>query len=380
MTLLRKTLAIVAAALLSLAGVTLSIAGPPTAAAAGVDVPGGVAPPGGVVAPGGVVPPAGTWADDPPKPKKLFTIRDKRVDESSGLAKSQKYEGVWWTVNDSGDTARVFGVNSEGKVKAVLTFKAPVRDVEAIAVDRQGTIYIGDIGDNRSSRDFIAVYTIPEPDRLEDQQVKYHRYDFEYPDGAHNAETLLVQPETRRLYFVTKVKSGKAAFYSAPAEPSRAGVNRLTRMADAPSGITDGTFLPDGRRLVLRSYVDIATLSWGPKPKVQARAAVPLAQGESVAAGPSSSSVVVGSEGVNSVVYQVQVPTKKAGATASPSPNAATDGGNANHNLRWILVGAGAFALLIAFITFPAGRRERDDAMIEQQRVLDQDQRKRSTV
>jgi hypothetical protein len=36
--------------------------------------------------------------------------------------------------------------------------------------------------------------------------------------------------------------------------------------------------------------------------------------------------------------------------------------------MRWTLVGAGGFAALMAMFTFPRGRRERADALLERQR------------
>ncbi|WP_344217949.1 hypothetical protein [Kribbella sancticallisti] len=304
------------------------------------------------------------------------------MDESSGLAKSAKYEGIWWTVNDSGDTARVFGVDAQGKVRAVLKFGAKVRDVEAIAVDRDGTIYIADIGDNEASRDMIEVFTIPEPAELGDTEgIKYHRYDFEYPDGAHDAETLLIEPKTSRLYFVTKVKKKPGAFYAAPETPSREGTNKLTKVADAPAapqGITDGTFLPDGKSVVLRTYLDVATVTWGETPTVVARAATQIAQGESVAIGPTGSEILVGSEGRGSAVYQLPIPAKAAAApkptaAATPKPAAADSAEpKKNHSLRWIIIGAGLLAIIITFVTFPPGRRERLDRMAENARLTGQ--------
>lgn len=359
MNLLRKALGVTAVTLLSLTGAVIPA---PSAGAAGM-----------------------AGAADPPTAKRLFTIHDARVKESSGLIKSQKYPGIWWTSNDSGDTARIFGVNQNGDVKAVLTFKAPVKDVEALAIDSDGTIYVADIGDNKASRQMISVYTIPEPATLGNQSMRYHQYDFVYPDGAHDAETLLIQPDTHRLYFVTKVAKGKGAFYAAPEQASRQVTNNLTRLADAPPGITDGTFLPDGKSLVLRSYVDIALLTWGPNPNVQARLPVPLSQGESVAIGPSSTSLVVGSEGANSVVYQVPIPVRKATPTAAATPPA-TDASSSqkNHSMRWILIGAAVFALFVTIVTFPRGRGERRDRMMENARLTGQlptDQpRRRSTV
>nr|WP_202886618.1 hypothetical protein [Kribbella sandramycini] len=325
-----------------------------------------------------------TAADPTPAaPKKLFTIKDNRLEESSGLAKSAKHDGLYWTINDSGDSARVFGVDTTGEVQVVLRFNAQVRDVEAIAVDADGTIYVADIGDNNATRDMIEIYTIPEPETLKDaENVRYHRYDFKYPDGAHDAETLLVQPQTNRLFIVTKTTKKTPAIYAAPRSPSRQGTNELTKYASAPKGqYTDGTFLPDGERIVLRSYTDVSTLSWGTTPALVARGPVPLAQGESVAVGAADNTLLVGSEGANSIVYQVPVPAKAGTgsppATATPKPTSgAPDSGatpaEKNHSLRWILIGAALFAIVVTALTFPPGRRERLDRMAENARLTGQ--------
>ncbi len=350
----------------------------------------GAALPAGASAPAAQVPAVQAPAADPsPAPKKLFTIRDDRVDESSGLAKAYKYEGIYWTVNDSGDSARVFGVDTTGKVKMTLSFNAEVRDVEAVAVDRDGTIYVADIGDNKANRDVIEIYTIPEPDQLGDADVRYHRYDFVYPDGAHDAETLLVEPGTNQLYIVTKSAKG-AAIYAAPPAPSREGTNELIKIAPAPAGLfTDGTFLPDGQRVVLRTSTGVSTIAWGEAPTLLASASVPAAQCtsvalcESVAVGQAADTVLIGSEGENSAVYQVAVPAKKAAATppaasATPKPangNESSTEPSKSHNLRWILIGAAAFALIITIITFPPGRRERLDRMAENARLTGQSPR-----
>ncbi|MGW6282278.1 hypothetical protein [Kribbella sp. NPDC055071] len=326
-------------------------------------------------------------ADPTPAPKKLFTIRDQRIKESSGLAKSVKHPGIYWTVNDSGNAPRLYGIDTTGKVKVVLGFKADLKDVEAIGVDGDGTIYIADIGDNKANRDMIEIYTLSEPASLQDQPaVSYHRFDFTYPDGAHDAETLLVVPDTHQLYIVTKSLKGAGSIYAAPPAPTRQGTNKLSKLGPAPSGIiTDGTFLPDGQSVVLRTYTDIATVAWGDTPTVVARGAVPFGQGESVAVGPTDTTVLAGNEGANSAVYQVQIPAKPTAAsppppgktTAAAKPPAGAEAGEGDssgksHNLTWILVGAAVFALIITILTFPPGRRERLDRMAENARLTGQ--------
>ncbi|WP_406051135.1 hypothetical protein [Kribbella sp. NBC_00889] len=312
--------------------------------------------------------------------KKLFTIGDSRIEESSGLAKSHNFDDIYWTINDSGDRARVFGIDLSGKVEMVLNFNAQVSDVEAIAVDKDGFIYVADIGDNGANRDMVSIYTMPEPKQRGDvEKMTYHRYDFTYPDGAHDAETLLVEPGTNQLYIVTKATKG-AAIYAAPPGPSREGTNELTKFAPAPAGVTDGVFLADGQQAVLRTYTDVQTVAWGETPKVVAKGAAPLGQGESVALGKTDNTLLVGYDAKDSPVYQVPVPVKKASspapsASATPKPGATNEAGTEskkNHSLRWILVGAAAFALLITILTFPPGRRERRDRQAENARLTGQ--------
>lgn len=322
------------------------------------------------------IPAYGSRSED--EPKKLFTIEDERITESSGLARSRKHKGIWWTVNDSSDSARVFGVDRTGKVVAELTFGADVRDVEALAVGSDGKIYVADIGDNLEDQKKVRVFAISEPEDLEDNKMKYRAYDFEYPDGPHNAEAILVHPGTNRIYLVTKESRG--GIYAGPEQASRDGVNELTRVGDAPATITDGTFTPDGKRVLLRNYTTMFVMTW-PKPAKAASITLPVVrQGESLAMGQTNGTVVVGSEGENSPVYEVTIPTKKGGSTPTPTPAAAgSSGGNGkSHTTRWLLIGAGAFAVIIALMTFPAGRRERLDAMLEQERLRGPGQRRRS--
>jgi hypothetical protein len=316
--------------------------------------------------------------------KKLFTIDDERITESSGLARSMNHKGIWWTINDSGDSARLFAVNAEGKVEAELTYGADARDVEAIGTGTDGKIYIADIGDNVRDQKKVRINVVKEPDTLEDQKVKYRQYDFAYPDGPHNAEALLVEPGTNRLFIVTK-EVPKGGIYSLPKgqEPSRDKVNQLARMGDAPAIVTDGTFTPDGKWMILRDPVSMYVWSW-PGAKVRRTGPLPLQPtGESLAMGPDDTSVVVGSEGKRSPVYQVAIPTKSSTTTTKPKTQdtgAAAADTKQSHTMRWTLLGAGGFALLMALFTFPKGRREREDERWEIQRSRSDFQRTRSAT
>jgi hypothetical protein len=121
-------------------------------------------------------------------------------------------------------------------------------------------IYVADIGDNEAERKQIAIYRIPEPADPSGTAKAVDVIRATYPDGAHDAESILVTPEGR-LYIVTKGETGPASLYRFPNElPSgttvrleRVGAPRDLRASDKNDRITDGAISPDGRWVALRS-------------------------------------------------------------------------------------------------------------------------------
>ncbi|MFD2083575.1 hypothetical protein [Actinopolymorpha cephalotaxi] len=106
-------------------------------------------------------------------------------------------------------------------------------DWEAIAPGPDQRVWVGDIGDNTRVRDRITIYRFREPSSTGDQPVEWSRFRFRYPDGAHDAEALLVDPRTARVYVVTKDPGG-GAIYAAPSTLVAGTTATLTKVADAP--------------------------------------------------------------------------------------------------------------------------------------------------
>lgn len=240
-----------------------------------------------------------------------FTLRDARITESSGLARDEA-GGIYWTVNDSGSQGVVFGLGPDGRVRGTLNYRAQPRDVEAVAV-RGNLLYAGDIGDNGGVRDMVSVYYFTNP-RAGGLTVPYNSFDFRYPDGPHDAETLLVD-ESGLLYIVTKGLRG--GIYVAPRTPSRTAVNELRRVGDAPALVTDGVFLPGGRQIALLTYGSVVVVDATTYQQVSSQPLPALRQSESIAVNLAGDGLLVGSEGSNSKVYALPLPTGAA-ATAPP--------------------------------------------------------------
>jgi hypothetical protein len=183
-----------------------------------------------------------------------------QLSEASGLAMSRRVPGRLWTHNDSGQPV-LFSLDSRGAVTGQLRVAgAKVEDWEAVAVGPCSTgscIYIGDIGDNEANRPGITVYRVPEPDAATGTAAGADVLQATYPDGPHDAETLLVAGG--RLYIVTKGETGQVGLYRFPAELQSGTTMKLERVgepslaADEDSRITDGSVTADDQWIALRS-------------------------------------------------------------------------------------------------------------------------------
>jgi len=296
---------------------------------------------------------------DETEAQRLFAFADQRITESSGLAVSARHDGVIYTHNDSGGGPALYAIGPDGRTRAVLTLRgAAARDWEALAPGRDGTLWVGDIGDNGPWWDEIRVYRVREPGTLRSADVAWTRYRLRYEDGRRDAEALLVDPRTGQLFVVSKQESG-GGVYAAPRKLRSGSVNVLRRVADAPPTVTDGAFLPDGQRVVLRGYYSATVLDRGWRRL--STIAVPLQrQGESLAAARDGTAVLVGSEGSGADVWQVPLhegrsapPSSEASPEAVPPP---ATRGVSGHTKAVIGVLAAVFVLALAATLIP-GRR-----------------------
>jgi hypothetical protein len=209
-------------------------------------------------------------------PTTLATIKDKSIAESSGLVASRTMPGAYWTHNDSGDGPFIYAIDTRGD--SLGTFRvtnAQARDWEDIAAGpgpqpNKSYLYIGDTGDNDSVRSEVIVYRVAEP-TLSNTTRKFTKsrpgstepaeaIRLKYPDGAHDAEALLVHPRTGNIYIITKVVIANPSVYEAVA-PFTAGKQITMRRigeTHVPSlfggVITGGSISPDGRRVALCDY------------------------------------------------------------------------------------------------------------------------------
>ena len=239
-------------------------------------------------------------------------VRLADLPEASGLAVSRSTAGRLWSHNDSGPPVLIaFDVN--GKPAGRLSLSgARVEDWEALAAGPCGDrscLYVGDIGDNGGKRPHITVYRIPEPPQP-GTAVAAEALQASYPDGAQDAEALLVAPDGS-LLVVTKGDAGPVAVYRFPRAAQPGAVSKLERVGKAldekpgaNARITDGAISRDGKWVVLRSKTaltfypgaDFLRGDFGGARRVDLKA-VGEPQGEAVAFGAGDTVYVAGEGG-----------------------------------------------------------------------------------
>lgn len=283
-------------------------------------------------------------------------VTDPRILEGSGLAASTRHPGVVWLNEDSGRPPRLYAIDRNGATAAAFDVRGIQQvDWEAVAMTRDARnrwmLAVGDIGDNVGIRQEIRVLLIREPTTLRSGRVAVQRVlRLRYPNGGTDAEALVADPLTKRLYVVTKGFLG-GEIYAVPQQAWPGGTDAAAESRTWPlepvarvdlASVTDGTFLADGR-LVLRSYSSMMLFE---NPAGASDVLQPLAtmllpsqtQGESVTVGTGGTSLLIGSEGVRQPLLRVEMPSDAiqpvaedppttAAASAAAGPGGGEDGG-----------------------------------------------------
>lgn len=206
--------------------------------------------------------------------RKLVQVQDRDLKEASALAASSRWPGVYWTLNDSGNSATVYALDEQGRSRGTFRVDdADNEDWEALQVgpgkDGGTALYIGDIGDNNEKRRDIRIYRVPEPEvgpaggrAPSGRTAQAEMFRLTYPDGAHDAEALLVHPTTGEVLIVTKEAPGRSTVYRVPMPLDSRRTVRMEEVAKldlARAGVrtdvvNDATVTVDARRVTLRTY------------------------------------------------------------------------------------------------------------------------------
>lgn len=190
-------------------------------------------------------------------------IQSGTVDEASGLADSRSQPGNVWIQEDSGNPAELSLLGYDGTLKGRLTIPNTTnRDWEDLASGpgpQAGInyLYIGEIGDNDAVHDVSYVYRLPEPASVNGPVGSVDKISFRYPDGPRDAEALILDPQTKDIWIVSKRESN-VHLYQLPYPQSTTETITATAYGELPlSYVTGGAISSDGSEVILRTYLGV---------------------------------------------------------------------------------------------------------------------------
>lgn len=207
-----------------------------------------------------------------------LAVREPALREASGVAASAREPGVLWLHNDSGDSARLFAIGTDGAALGTLTLPGlTAPDLEDVATaacpDGSGPcVWVADTGNNGLDRTDLAVYAVPEPAVSAQAPLgqatasRLWRLPISYGGLAIDSEALAVAADGKSFVLFEKVDADSARVFTAtgpfvdgaPVTMALAGTVTSPGIAVTYGRMITGADLhPDGGRLALRVYTGV---------------------------------------------------------------------------------------------------------------------------
>jgi hypothetical protein len=189
-----------------------------------------------------------------------YAVSQPALTEASGIADSKANPGYLWVQQDSGNPPNIELLQNNGTwLKSVHLANVVNRDWEDIVLStgpKAGVhyLYIAETGDNLLVHTNYAIYRLAEPVAGIDTVKQVDKISFYYPDGSHNAEAILVDPDTKDIFIITKVERRSKVFkltypYSTTEANKAEEVGILTYNLAVSAALS-----PSGNEIVVKTY------------------------------------------------------------------------------------------------------------------------------
>lgn len=185
------------------------------------------------------------------------------LDEASGITDSKINPGFLWVQQDSGNPGEIALLSHDGTFFKKISINAAVnRDWEDMVIANgpaAGTsyVYIADIGDNNLAFSQYSIYRFSEPATIASTVTDYDKITFQYPDGPHNSEAILVDNNTKDIYIITKGDS-PSKIYKISYPQNTSSVNTAVYSGALTfNDVTAAAISPDGKEMLVKNYTSI---------------------------------------------------------------------------------------------------------------------------
>lgn len=259
--------------------------------------------------------------------RRIATLANTEIDESSGLACSRRAAGLFWTHNDSGGDARLYLFDAKGRdlgscrLDNVLAYDW--EDMTSFRFGGKRYLLVADTGNNGLAAAVHMLYLVEEPSVDPKRGIGARRaavaqvIHFSYEDDHHNCEAVAFDPPSKTFLLATKERTAGCHVYALPwpaDDPKRAFIARRIATLTLP-GATAMDISPDGRRAVVLTYGNAYEYTRGAKEdwaKAFSRRPREIvlpdrAQGESICYGRDGKTLYLTSEKLPTPLWEVPV-------------------------------------------------------------------------
>jgi hypothetical protein len=198
--------------------------------------------------------------------RELCRLKNRSIDESSGLACSRRKPGFFWTHNDSGGDARVYLFDSEGRDLGACQLKDifayDFEDMFSFEADGKSYLVLCDVGNNVRASPVQMLHVIEEPPFDAEKGVQVNQISvtqtiyLSYEDDHRDCEAVAVDPTSRTILLATKERDTQCYVYSLrwpQSQAKKALSARRIATLKLPT-VTAMDVSPDGRRAVALTY------------------------------------------------------------------------------------------------------------------------------
>jgi hypothetical protein len=193
----------------------------------------------------------------------IRTIDNPVLEEMSGLAFSKNHPDKFYTHTDSGGEVAVFVLDSLGNELGVIRLEGVEnRDWEDIAVGPgpggKSYVYVAEIGDNLGVHESVQIFRFPEPETLSGSiSLKPEILTFTYPEGAMDAESLMVDPISKDLFIVSKRDEQNTLFRLKSADFRKENVVAEQLLKLPFTSATAADISQDGSQILIKNYFKV---------------------------------------------------------------------------------------------------------------------------
>jgi hypothetical protein len=193
-------------------------------------------------------------------------LENTKIRESSGLARSRREAGFFWTHNDSGGDARVFLIDEKGRDRGSFLLKDTLaydfEDIFSFSEEGKHYLVLCDVGNNGRAAPIQMLHLVEEPEfdsriGLEaEQELAARTIYYSYEDDHRDCEAVGYDPHSKTILFVTKEREADCHVYALPMpepNPRKAFSARKIATLKLPE-VTGMDVSSDGRRVILSTY------------------------------------------------------------------------------------------------------------------------------